>query len=67
MRSQGLLRILNLDRCIEQLPEVLTHEEPARFAAHENRHWGNLSRRDACRRETRWFKIDDPLPVSIER
>ena len=67
MRSQRLLRILDPDRAIEQRREALTHEEPARFAAHENGDRDGLSRCD-CRPSGAWsLEIGDLLRVGIGR
>src|SRR6516225_8495599 len=44
VRSQRLLRILDLDRDIKQRREALTHEEPAQLSTHENRNWDDLLR-----------------------
>src|SRR6516225_10862785 len=45
MRSQRLLRILDLDRDIKQGREALTYEESAQLSTHENGYWDDLLRR----------------------
>src|SRR6266436_7647791 len=67
MRSHRLLRILDPDRDIEQWREALTHEDLARFAAHENGDRGDLSRRDCSQHRPRSLEIGDLLRVGIGR
>src|SRR6516225_9437200 len=48
VRSQRLLRILDLDRDIKQRREALTHEEPAQLSTRENGYWNDFLRH-GCR------------------